>query len=428
MTTLVSSTMNSRASFSSSNGGEFFPSSPNSTTSSSTITAITTNGKRRPPSPSSTLDCQCLQSSLKRVRLSRSPGELRLQSDLRFMERSGWKRVHDGIDGYVDDDDDGNDNHMEEENDMHSSFSVDSTPRWYYKGTATGPQQLESVAAELQLLDPLRLVLHLQLPSRTHCDEGSRIWIQIPRMYPHRPPVIFRIENLWMQRVLVLDTPPEGTSKRASTHSIPAHNEDTSKSQQRQHLDPVNTAWSCHGSLTVCYNQWSPVQHLGNLLEFLIQASMAPPSPTGPEAHHLQHDVPTHSSRSCRATSSSVVVDPSTDYDTLHQIHGNGTAFSAPLHYHHQQPQDGSFPGDYMEEHKMEDVTRSTSHQHHAHHHTFPVLAATPFAPNRFDMGYGKYRDPLERHAAHHSVSVAPNSRHYGTNGSSFDTDEMEMS
>lgn len=71
-------------------------------------------------------------------------------------------------------------------------------------------------------------------------------------MYPHRPPVISKVESPSnrIQRIVVTEAPPTNTSAAAST---------TTRLQE-----PV----SC-GS-TVVYNQWSPVMRLGDLLQFVI--------------------------------------------------------------------------------------------------------------------------------------------------------------
>jgi len=222
--------------------------------------------KRRSSSPSlsSPLDCQSLQSSLKRVRLSCSPGELRLQRDLRSLK--GWDAV--------------------------------SQDCWARLG-----------GAHLTLENPLRLILH---------SEGARFWIQIPRMYPHRPPTIARMEGVtWMRHVVVQDTP----------HVSQAPPPD------------------CCGN-TVIY-QWSPVMHLGDLIDFLLESRRTvKPRP------RLRPSSPTHAS-------------------------GISTFAALPT-------------STFVEEHKMEDDDPHVAYQNQQrrNHDTF-------FPPNRFDVGYGKYMDLL---------------------------------
>src|SRR5688500_2386117 len=112
----------------------------NNNNKSSCSTPSTPSLKRRPPysssDSSSFLDCQSLQSSLKRVRLSCSPGELRLQRDLRtLVSEQGWNLSQDNC--------------------------------WILDGVAR-LKQLDD--------DPLRLVLQLS-------QNNASVWIQIPRRY-----------------------------------------------------------------------------------------------------------------------------------------------------------------------------------------------------------------------------------------------------
>lgn len=105
----------------------------------------------------SSLDCQSLQRSLKRVRLSSSPGELRLQLDLRQLAQSKeWVQTAEDV--------------------------------WYCPRNKCRLEQCQA--------DPLRLVFFL--PTSSNCSRNAsatRIWIQIPRMYPHRPPTITQIQH-----------------------------------------------------------------------------------------------------------------------------------------------------------------------------------------------------------------------------------------
>ena len=101
----------------------------------------------------SSLDCQSLQRSLKRVRLSSSPGELRLQLDLRqLVQGHEWIKTAEDV--------------------------------WHWPRTQCRLEQSQ--------VDPLRLVFFV--PGRNATT--TRLWIQIPRMYPHRPPSITQIQHV----------------------------------------------------------------------------------------------------------------------------------------------------------------------------------------------------------------------------------------
>jgi ubiquitin-protein ligase len=109
------------------------------------------------------VDCTSLQRSLKRIRLSLSPGELCLQRDLASLT---WERV--------------------------------SEDRW------TLP------ACVLERVDPLLL----QLSSRTQSCS-----ISIPRLYPHRPPVITRVNGLYYTSIAIKENVHENavyTNERAA--------------------------------------------------------------------------------------------------------------------------------------------------------------------------------------------------------------------
>lgn len=111
---------------------------------------------------------------------------------------------------------------------------------WRYNGNAN---------AHLTLEDSLRVILHL---------DTSKIWIQIPRMYPHRPPTIARMEGVtWMKHVVVQDAP----------------------SMEKHH-----TSIDC--GTTVIY-EWSPVMYLGDLLDFLMQSRTRFSRPSNNNTHLL---------------------------------------------------------------------------------------------------------------------------------------------
>jgi hypothetical protein len=166
--------------------------------------------KRRIENPN-LLDCRSLQSSLKRVRLNCSPGELRLQRDLKFLSMEhNWNQINERC--------------------------------WSFANDEEGDSNIQ-----LHLADSLKLVLQY--------SETGRIWIQIPRMYPHQPPVITRIEGLWMERIMVHVVAPDASVR----------NEETSVRGCRN---------------TVVFPHWSPVMNIGTLLEFCIATARAHPAPT----------------------------------------------------------------------------------------------------------------------------------------------------
>eukprot|EP00980_Cylindrotheca_fusiformis_P005810 scaffold1223_cov119-Cylindrotheca_fusiformis.AAC.13 len=188
------------------------------------LTALESSSQQQ---PLNLLDCQSLQSSLKRVRLSCSPGELRLQRDLKFLggdNPNHWYPISDRCWNYYDNDDDDDDSNSNDD-----------------------------AIIQLHWTDSLRLVLQYQ--------ETGRIWIQIPRMYPHRPPTISRIEGLWMERIVVHEAAPDVAITSPSSSS---------------NMDPI-----LQGGNTIVFPHWSPVMNIGTLLEFCIRMlKSSPPNKT----------------------------------------------------------------------------------------------------------------------------------------------------
>ena len=142
-----------------------------------------------PPTPTaqpSYLNCQSLENSLKRVRLSSSPGELRLQRDLRHMVSSGsWVPKQDA-----------------------NGHGTGNDYVWHPPAPSirTQTQKMKPPPhIELQQVESLRL--------RLTFEHSVTIWIQVPRMYPHRPPLISRIvynnqQYQGIQSILVQEAPP----------------------------------------------------------------------------------------------------------------------------------------------------------------------------------------------------------------------------
>jgi ubiquitin-protein ligase len=83
-------------------------------------------------------------------------------------------------------------------------------------------------------------------PSINHTNT-AQLWIQSPCIYPNQPPAFSCIENLWIERIVVhYEAPP----------------------MQPPEEQPSNTT---SFEMTIIYNQWSPVFHLGALLAFLLE-------------------------------------------------------------------------------------------------------------------------------------------------------------
>lgn len=184
--------------------------------------SLTGASKRRvcaPPSDALLLDCQALQRSLKRVRLSCSPGELRLQRDIRHLVLSEhWIRLSDSA--------------------------------WQ--------SPCQKVRLERHT-DPLMLILKVQ---------HVMVWIQIPRMYPHRPPCVTRIQS------------QSSTTALTNIHTI--------------RICEAHEAQPPAGPLTAVYPDWSPVDRLHNVIHFIVRV-LNDPSTKQQTTAFVAQVPPTHS-------------------------------------------------------------------------------------------------------------------------------------
>ena len=268
----------------------------------------------------SSLDCQSLQSSLKRVRLSCSPGELRLQRDVGSLSTMGWGELI-----------------------LNGSGNVDGVC-WQHRGTG----------AILMQDDALRL--KLRLPNNV-----GIMWIQIPRMYPHRPPVVSRLEgNLWFERITIQES-----------HHVPAH-------LLRGQLSPSSLCGA-----TVVYNQWSPIMHIGHLLDFLISTGLSsrPNSHDGTTPPQSGNNVMT----TINSSATSVINHQETQnlMDEHKMEDGNN---NSNRHRHHHQQQHPSYRGGFRgtQNNSMNAMETPSSTQ-------FPLTHTSRYlTPNRFDVGYAK--------------------------------------
>ena len=211
-------------------------SSPGATSRFSHTTPRTSNGKRRASnsqqhsqqlgshsgssnsmvfqrsSSTSSFDCQVIQHSLKRVRLSSSPGELRLNTDLKHLTH----------------------HHPPHQQSAHQASAPTlppTTSTWIqvhddeWTNPATGSRLVRCP------VDPLRLFVH-------SADGRTCVSLQIPRMYPHSPPVVTR----------------QGNFEGGGQYSMDATNDGLQELRAQLH------EW------------WSPVKSLVHALDFLQPA------------------------------------------------------------------------------------------------------------------------------------------------------------
>jgi hypothetical protein len=179
----------------------------------------------------SSLDCQSLQRSLKRVRLSSSPGELRLQLDLRHLVMAqDWVQLADDV--------------------------------WHLPTRHCRLEQCH--------VDPLRLILDLPAADPMgHVTGTTRLWLQIPRLYPHRPPAVTRIRagpGCAMQAVRISMDEPEhllATSSRSAT-------DDESQVARVPFAVPAVSSMGSTPAQVLHYRNWTCILRLSDVLDFLV--------------------------------------------------------------------------------------------------------------------------------------------------------------
>ena len=218
-------------------------------------------------SSSSSFDCQFLQHSLKRVRLSSSPGELRLQSDLKYLVlEGGWRQVQDD--------------------------------EW----------ECSAQHCRLERMDPLRLLFtwrddnnhsHHAKNNNTTNSGGednhphplhttSTASLQFPKMYPHRPPIVSQIyqrreqqrrqehqeQQLQFPFQYSLQHQPHSGNNQPQLQfnhffSPPPHvAADPNRSHNHNCTENPNTTTN-HSKTISLAEGWSPIMRLSDILDFL---------------------------------------------------------------------------------------------------------------------------------------------------------------
>jgi hypothetical protein len=255
--------------------------SAESAASAASLYAGTNAGDTNSSSSNLFLDCESLQHSLKRVRLSSSPGELRLQRDLRHLVLSSrWIPVDE---------------------DLWCLQQTHSQQQQSHGDNAAGaprtPATNSNNGVQLQRLTTATLKLTVVLP-RTRIKDNQQttahVWLQIPRLYPHRPPVVNRIA--YSQSAQDPDHSHHSAPELCMPHyDVPTKDwfpegdtllvEEKQQQQQQQQQDSriqslVFTTDEYMLTRTpttgpTVYALWSPIQRLGDALDCIIQHLMA---------------------------------------------------------------------------------------------------------------------------------------------------------
>ena len=354
------------------------------------------------------VDCNILQSSLKRVRLSRSPGEFRLQKDLKTLDSMQWGSTHVAA----------------------NALNFSSTT-WIHRSTG----------ARLTMVDSLRICLFLPITAAQetgkysnnvnpeqqyqhqlhsyHRDYRWRIMIQIPRMYPHNPPVVTRIEGLSLDSIAINEMSPnvqhiqkdimkeenDGMSSIQSAPGVVASESvfftetQLARSQTSRTMGVAETG-SMAGALpltgrsgkTIEWNRWSPITGLEELLDFLMRTASSNLASTTVEpstaaSSSLMMGTKTHFDPSMAVTAARMSSCSSSSLSSV-------SSSSSMSSWGNRNPQNNETGrgahflqrgrNNTVTENMMSDENETTTSIRSS------VSGASFLSPNRFDVGYGK--------------------------------------
>mmetsp|Transcript_6603 Transcript_6603/g.16094 ORF Transcript_6603/g.16094 Transcript_6603/m.16094 type:complete len:452 (-) Transcript_6603:407-1762(-) len=344
------------------------------------------------------VDCNLLQSSMKRVRLSRSPGEFRLQRDLKTLDQTQWGSSH-----------------------VAANALNFSNTTWIHRSTGTRLTMVDSLRMCLflpvtamqasgqptsDIVNPEEQYQH-QLHSYHH-DYRWRIMIQIPRMYPHTPPAVTQIDGLALDSIVINEKPPDahhrpsavmrrrnendGASSVHSTQGVTSSGSlfftETQLARSQSSRTSMASTETTHGSSpghfmpgkTIEWNDWSPITGLGELLDFLLGAaasSLSTITATG---------VGTTTNRMMGTRNDfqmSMAVTTAKSYSSSSLSSVSSASSLSSWGNRNIAIHDRSFRGgnNTVAETMMADENATTSSE---------VSGAFFLSPNRFDMGYGK--------------------------------------
>lgn len=246
------------------------------------------HNKRRTLSVSegNSFDCQSLQRSLKRVRLTSNitPGELRLQRDLRHaVLNHQWIPISDDewrIPFYR--------RRVEEEGDEEDQFILRlPLPMEEYPNSI-------SVTLTRDEQDPMELILCIEVSAHIPMAGSavgtsastSIMHLQFPRMYPHRPPLVLRID--YHEVPLTMNNPKRWVAGSTTSNSSGGSIGSGSIATQSPCAEPTSLlriviaaspddatkAQAVEMNGTVLLTDWTPVSRLTDICEWLVDTAL----------------------------------------------------------------------------------------------------------------------------------------------------------
>lgn len=348
-------------------------------------------------------DYQSIGQSLKRVKISTSPGELRLDRDVESLISSkDWTSTAQIA----------NTNIWPHQNVNYHGSST-STPSWERRGSRIHSELLRDYPNARLVrdpVDPLRLTLtclHQPPMSLSLNNDTTQLssplppeqwtfFIQMPRMYPHVPPVITRVSR---------EFAPNSESMAChignrNIHYSPAAAMMATSSLMQSRIEPVpvpehvlvrllptphsdfnsdnNSDFRCLDIdlATSQMNSWSPVSSLQDLIDFLTQIPARRRSWWRVENNRRLHQQQVHFLRNNAIGNYPV---------------GHPTIAPGHERQHFQSAKQQSFSCDMEDDGNMNVVESMVEDTHHDFSRT---STERRFTPNRFDVGYEKSPKP----------------------------------
>jgi hypothetical protein len=381
------------------------------------------------------LDCESLQHSLKRVRLSSSPGELRLQRDLRHLVLSSrWIPVDEDLWCLQ------QSSPSQQQQQQHQPHGDDAAgaPR-----IVTPPcsnvqlQRLTTATLKMTVILPTKARNNNDIKNRNHIHTTTtlaHVWIQIPRLYPHRPPVVTQITYSEGAIPNTVDAPHANThyldhghgdhQHQHSPESVMLHpdvptkewfsgsgenlvDEQQHQQQQQQHSRIHSIVFTNEGesmlaglpcitttATTTVYAPWSPIQRLGDALDCIIERLLA--------AHvNIPHSSSTSVSPSSAGqhTHNHTATTSTTDIDNQNpHNHEDASVARLSRFWHEKETASYSTTSIHSPSHLHTEADRATEIQIHRArsdsnmlgllHGSDDATNVASFQPNRFDQGY----------------------------------------
>mmetsp|Transcript_24039 Transcript_24039/g.34376 ORF Transcript_24039/g.34376 Transcript_24039/m.34376 type:complete len:346 (+) Transcript_24039:294-1331(+) len=219
----------------------------------------------------SPFNCNSIGQSLKRVKISTSPGELRLDKDIELLiNENQWSPT------------------------MQNYVPIEQPTSWRSATVSSSRSYVELCRKNARLVrdpvDPLRLRLTcLHQPFSQSLFERWTYLIQMPRMYPHQAPLITRVtrelisnENaarisnvsigasaaIVASSVMQMHDPPVPDQILIRSPPLPRNKYDAAVN--REHSVCENSKYLTIDLETAMFNSWSPISSLGDLLDFLV--------------------------------------------------------------------------------------------------------------------------------------------------------------